>query len=75
MLPELKKDADGGLTLYVQHEYPGKDKEPNWLPAPKGISKLVLRLYWPKKEALDGTWTAPPIMINLPAGRQAERSN
>jgi hypothetical protein len=36
MLPQLVKDADGGLTLYFQNESPGKDKEPNWLPAPKG---------------------------------------
>jgi hypothetical protein len=36
MLPQFVKDADGGLTLYVQNESPGKDKEPNWLPAPKG---------------------------------------
>jgi hypothetical protein len=65
MLPDLKKDAEGGLTLYIQNEYPGKDKESNWLPAPKGISKLALRLYWPKKEALDGTWKAPEIIVNV----------
>ena len=32
---KLKFAADGSLTLYVQHESPGKNKEPNWLPAPK----------------------------------------
>ncbi len=36
MLPHMKKDADGGLTIYIQNESPGKDKESNWLPAPKG---------------------------------------
>ena len=36
MLPQFVKDADGGLTFYVQNESPGKDKEPNWLPAPEG---------------------------------------
>jgi hypothetical protein len=61
MLPALVKDADGGLTLYVQNETPGKDKEPNWLPAPKGPFMAVLRLYWPKEAALDGTWKNPPI--------------
>ena len=47
----LKFDADGSLTLYVQHDSPGKDKESNWLPAPKDEFNLVLRLYWPKKES------------------------
>ena len=61
MLPQLKKDADGGLTLYIQNESPGKDKEPNWLPAPKGPFAMYLRLYWPKAEAVEGKWTAPPL--------------
>jgi Protein of unknown function (DUF1214) len=34
MLPDLKRDADGGLTLYIQNESPGKALESNWLPAP-----------------------------------------
>jgi hypothetical protein len=57
----LKLDNDGSLTLYVQHDSPGKDKEANWLPAPKDEFNLFMRLYWPKKEALDGTWKPPPI--------------
>jgi hypothetical protein len=61
MLPQFVKDADGGLTLYVQNESPGKDKEPNWLPAPKGPFVIAMRLYWPKPEALDGTWKQPPL--------------
>jgi hypothetical protein len=61
MLPQLVKDADGGLTLYVQNETPGKDKEPNWLPAPKGPFIAFLRLYWPKEAALDGSWKQPPM--------------
>ncbi|MCX8564524.1 DUF1254 domain-containing protein [Mycolicibacterium mucogenicum] len=59
MLPELKKDADGGYTFYVQKESPGADKESNWLPAPDGPFVLVERLYWPESAALDGTWKAP----------------
>jgi hypothetical protein len=62
MLPKLKKDADGGLTLYVQHESPGAEKESNWLPAPAGAFLSVMRLYWPKSEALDGKWKAPPLV-------------
>lgn len=61
MLPELKKDADGGLTLYIQNESPGRDLESNWLPAPKGPFSMYLRLYWPKQAALDGKWTKPPL--------------
>ncbi len=62
MLSQFKRDADGGLTLYIQNESPGKDKESNWLPAPKGWFMVVMRLYWPKEEALerqmDGAATA-----------------
>jgi hypothetical protein len=61
MLPDLKKDADGGLTIYVQHDSPDKDKEANWLPAPKGPFEVAMRLYLPKPEALDGTWKAPSL--------------
>ena len=60
MLPQLKKDADGGLTLLIQNESPGRDKEANWLPAPKGPFMMAMRLYWPKDEAVEGKWTAPP---------------
>jgi hypothetical protein len=61
MLPQFKLDADGGLTLLIQNEPPGKDKEANWLPAPKGPFFMAMRLYWPKEEALTGKWTAPPL--------------
>lgn len=61
MLPNLKKDADGGLTLYIQNESPGKDKESNWLPAPSGPFWNAMRIYWPKEDALNGKWKNPPI--------------
>jgi len=61
MLPMLKRDADGGVTIYVQHESPGKEREANWLPAPKGPFVMAMRLYWPKSEALDGSWKAPVV--------------
>jgi hypothetical protein len=61
MLPQFVKDPDGGFTFYVQKESPGKDKEANWLPAPEGPFAVYMRLYWPKQEALDGKWTAPPL--------------
>jgi hypothetical protein len=59
MEPSLIKDADGGITLYLQNDSPGAEKEANWLPAPKGPFQVVLRLYWPKPDALNGTWKAP----------------
>lgn len=61
MLPNLKLDADGGLTLYIQNESPGQDNEANWLPAPNGPFWIPMRLYWPKEEALEGKWTAPQM--------------
>jgi hypothetical protein len=57
----FKYDADGSLTLYFQNESPGKDKEANWLPAPKGPFNLTMRLYAPRSEALTGKWNPPPV--------------
>jgi len=57
----FKYDPDGSLTLYIQNESPGKDKEPNWLPAPKGPFNLTMRLYAPKSDALIGKWNPPPV--------------
>lgn len=62
MLPQLTKDADGGLTLYIQNASPGGDREANWLPAPEGPFFMAMRLYWPKQSALDGTWKAPALV-------------
>jgi hypothetical protein len=67
MLPGMKKNSDGSLTLYLQKDSPGKDKESNWLPAPDGPIYLVMRLYWPKTEPPsilppgEGTWQPPAI--------------
>ena len=61
MLPTLKRDADGGLMLYIQHQSPGTDNESNWLPAPHGPFVIALRLYWPKPEGLNGDWKKPPL--------------
>jgi hypothetical protein len=62
MLPGLEKNADGSLTIYIQKDSPGKAREANWLPAPDGPIYLVMRLYWPKQAALDGTWKPAPII-------------
>jgi hypothetical protein len=59
MLSSLVPDTNGGYTFYIQNESPGIDKESNWLPAPNGPFTVALRLYWPKPDALNGTWKAP----------------
>ncbi len=61
MLPKLKRDADGGLTIHVQPKSPGADLESNWLPSPEGPFWIALRLYWPKAEALERKWLAPAL--------------
>ena len=67
MLPDMKTNADGSVTLYIQNKSPGADKEANWLPAPNGPIYLVMRLYWPKVETPSilppgtGTWQPPGI--------------
>lgn len=60
----LKANPDGSVTLYLQADNPGPERESNWLPAPKGRFIPMLRLYWPKDtppSILDGTWTIPAV--------------
>jgi len=61
MLPGLTRDPDGGITLYLQKDSPGADKEANWLPAPDGRFLAVLRLYLPEPQVLSGAWKQPPL--------------
>ena len=69
MLPGMKKNVDGSLTLYIQKDSPGADKESNWLPAPNDTIYLAMRLYWPKTEPPsvlppgEGTWKPPGIVV------------
>jgi hypothetical protein len=68
MEPNMKKNEDDSLTLYIQKDSPGADKEANWLPAPNDTIYLVMRLYWPKTEAPsilppgEGTWKPPGVV-------------
>ena len=70
MVPAMKKNADGSLTLYLQKDSPGKAKEANWLPAPDGTVYLVMRLYWPKDTPPsilppgEGTWKPPAVVAS-----------
>ena len=71
MLPGMKKNTDGSLTIYIQKDSPGKEKEANWLPAPDGLIYMVMRLYWPKTEPPSillpgsGTWQ-PTAVVKVP---------
>jgi len=58
---KLIPNPDGSLDLYMQASSPGGDKESNWLPVAKAPFNLLMRLYWPKAELLDGSWTPPPV--------------
>jgi len=57
----LKPNADGSLDIYLQSENPGGEKEANWLPTPNQPFSLHARLYSPRRIAIDGTWTMPPV--------------
>ena len=69
MLPGMKKNPDGSLTIYIQKDAPAVDKKANWLPAPDGPIYMVMRLYWPKETPPSilppgkGTWQPPAIMV------------
>jgi hypothetical protein len=54
-------NGDGSLDIYFQSDSPGKEKEANWLPAPKGPFNLTMRLYSPAPDALTGKWDPPPV--------------
>jgi hypothetical protein len=64
----LKKNDDGSITLYIQADNPGPDKEANWLPAPKGPFYLILRNYAPPHELIAAlqdraTFVGPPPVV------------
>ena len=61
----MRPDADGGLTIYVQKDSPGADKESNWLPTPQdGRFLMFLRAYLPGDDLLRQTWQ-PPLITRI----------
>ena len=61
---KLVPNSDGSVDLYIQADSPGAGKEGNWLPVAKEPFNLLMRLYWPSEEILNGTWT-PPLLTRV----------
>jgi hypothetical protein len=60
---KLKPNPDGSLTIHIQSKSPGKEKETNWLPAPKtGPFKVAMRLYAPTEKVINGSWVPPALV-------------
>ena len=59
--PGLRTAADGSVTISMQTDSPGPDKEPNWLPTPKGRFRPILRMYQPGPEILADTYVLPAV--------------
>jgi hypothetical protein len=57
----LVPSADGSIDIYLQNTAPA-GHESNWLPAPAGYFKLMLRAYLPGRAVLDGGYHVPPVM-------------
>lgn len=55
--PGLRREADGSLRIDVA-AYPPAGGASNWLPAPRGPFRLMLRLYHPR----DPGWVPPPVV-------------
>jgi hypothetical protein len=57
----IEFNSDGSLSILIQNERPGKDKEANWLPCPPGSFNLTMRLYWPQRAVIEGRWQPPKV--------------
>jgi hypothetical protein len=59
--PGLETADDGSVTISMQTDSPGPDKESNWLPTPQGRFRPILRMYQPQKAILDGAYVLPAV--------------
>jgi hypothetical protein len=57
----LVPNTDGSIDIYIQSTAPA-GHESNWLPAPAGNFKLMLRAYLPGRAILDGEYHVPPVI-------------
>ncbi|MBK9228621.1 MAG: DUF1254 domain-containing protein [Ignavibacteria bacterium] len=65
MVPGLKTNEDGSITIYIQNESPGAELESNWLPCPAGDFAMSFRTYLPREEIRDGSWQPPIIKLTF----------
>jgi hypothetical protein len=63
MTNDFKKNPDGSVTIYVQHDSPGKELESNWLPCPSGPFTMAFRCYLPREELRSGSWLPPKVIL------------
>ena len=63
--PGIRMNDDGSLDIYIQHAQPDTTLKNNWLPAPDGPFRMLLRTYIPGDPVTDGSYAPPPVQINL----------
>lgn len=69
--PNVKTNADGSMTIYIQSKSPGKEKESNWLPSPpKGPFTLTFRAYIPGEDIVSQKWFPPAVVSAGDSGNQ-----
>ena len=61
--PNLTRNPDGGITIWISRTDPGAERRANWLPAPaEGPFSLTLRAYLPRSELISGAYNPPPVV-------------
>ncbi len=61
--PGIGFNDDGSLDFYIQHDQPNGERESNWLPAPDGPFRMLLRAYVTGEAILNGSYAPPPVTV------------
>ncbi|MGO9904596.1 MAG: DUF1254 domain-containing protein [Solirubrobacteraceae bacterium] len=59
---DLNYASDGSLTITISNAQPASGTD-NWLPAPDGPFRMILRTYVPETPILNGTWQPPDLQL------------
>lgn len=59
--PDLHKNKDGSVTIYMARQLPPGVPAANWLPIPRGPFNVMLRDYGPLGNVTEGTYVPPRI--------------